>query len=361
MPGVRILIFHGWLLRGTGSNVYNAALASALAGLGHEVHLVCQDRDAPDLRPAGATGSVTIHNPDIGGLLPVFVRDSYEGFEVKTFSELTDAELDRYVGLNVTAVGEIVDSLGGVDAALANHLIMAPVILARAGLRYALKVHGSDLSYTILPDLERYGPHAREACAGAVGILVGSSHIAERLRQAVDDPEINAKVRLGPPGVDTDLFSLCPLEERQARLLNLTASLAAAAPAGGTGKGPDRPGKAGMIGDGSRDRTRGESAWSRDVQESAAAIRWFADAPGPRVVFVGKLIVSKGVDLLLAAWPLVHREHSDARLLIVGFGASEDVLRSAWDGLARGELGPIRRLAERVAGSRAAIRRRCGC
>ena len=55
--------------------------------------MVCQDREVPDLA-AGASGSVTIHNPDIGGLLPVFVRDSYEGFEVKTFGELTDDELD---------------------------------------------------------------------------------------------------------------------------------------------------------------------------------------------------------------------------------------------------------------------------
>jgi hypothetical protein len=46
---MRILIFHGYLLRGTGSNVYNASLARALAGLGHEVHLLCQDRAAHEL------------------------------------------------------------------------------------------------------------------------------------------------------------------------------------------------------------------------------------------------------------------------------------------------------------------------
>ena len=41
---MRILIFHGYLLGGTGSNVYNASLAAALVDLGHEVHLFCQDR-----------------------------------------------------------------------------------------------------------------------------------------------------------------------------------------------------------------------------------------------------------------------------------------------------------------------------
>src|SRR5215208_3322690 len=44
-PRMRILVFHGYLLGGTGSNVYNAALAEALGRLGHEVHLLSQDRD----------------------------------------------------------------------------------------------------------------------------------------------------------------------------------------------------------------------------------------------------------------------------------------------------------------------------
>ena len=58
---MRILIFHGYLLRGTGSNIYNANLARSLAGLGHEVHLFCQDRSAQE--PEG----VTIHVPISGG------------------------------------------------------------------------------------------------------------------------------------------------------------------------------------------------------------------------------------------------------------------------------------------------------
>ena len=45
---MRILVFHGYLLEGTGSNVYNARLAEALARLGHEVHLLSQDRHADE-------------------------------------------------------------------------------------------------------------------------------------------------------------------------------------------------------------------------------------------------------------------------------------------------------------------------
>jgi glycosyltransferase involved in cell wall biosynthesis len=163
---------------------------------------------------------------------------------------------------------------------------------------------------------------------GANGILVGSEHVADRLRQAVDDPVTNAKVRLGPPGVDTSLFAPIPFNERRQALRRGAQALR------------DKP----PVAEG------GGTAWDTDPKAAADALDWYADAPGPRVIFVGKLIVSKGVDLLLAAWPLVLREHPDARLLIVGFGALEDALRAVVDGFSRGDLEPLRELAERGRG-----------
>ena len=255
-------------------------------------------------------GVVTAYVPDIGGLLPVYVHDEYKGFRVKTFSELTNEELDAYLEANVAAVGDVVQRLGGVDAALANHLVMGPVILARAGLDYALKVHGSDLSYTVLPELDRFRPYAEEAVDGAAGILVGSSHIAERLRSAVGD-RADAKLRLGPPGVDTGMFAPGEREAMPDRLRDLAADL----------RGPDG----------------GAATWGRDPQAAADALDTFAEAP-ERVVFVGKLIVSKGVDLLCAAWPLVHAAHPGAGLLIVGFGEYERGIRTLLAALGDGDL-----------------------
>jgi hypothetical protein len=86
---VRILVFHGYLLGGTGSNVYNARLAAALARAGHEVHLLSQDREPFEQDWVDAAGDwdggvlrietrseparATVYRPDIGGLLPVYV------------------------------------------------------------------------------------------------------------------------------------------------------------------------------------------------------------------------------------------------------------------------------------------------
>src|SRR5215207_4702589 len=197
---MRVLIFHGYMLRGTGSNIYNFNLARALARLGHEVHLLCQDRE---VRIEG----VRIHNPDIRGLLPVYVKDPYEGFQVKAFPELTEAELDRYIEANVAAVREVAAAAGGIDAALCNHLVMGPAILARAEVApFAAKIHGSALEYTVKPH-PRFLPYAEEGMRAANGVLVGSGHTARSLWAALPDvPGLEAKTRLGPPGVDVDEF-----------------------------------------------------------------------------------------------------------------------------------------------------------
>jgi len=337
---VKVLIFHGYLLRGTGSNIYNASVASSLAHLGHEVHLLSQDRGAGDLpwvdrvgrwedgelrvESAGGgegPGTVTVYLPDIGGVLPVYVVDEYEGFHAKAFPDLTDAELDAYLGYNVAAVRDVSESAGGVDAALANHLIMGPAILARAGLRFAAKIHGSALEYTVKPNAERFLPYAREGMDAASGVLVGSGHTAASLWRALDDPTLPPKTRLGPPGVDTSLFAPIPRAEHEPRLQALAADLRAA------------PG--------------GNSNWDRDPEEAAGALDEFADADGPRVVFIGKLIVSKGVDLLLAAWPVVHAANPGARLLMVGFGEYDDASRRLWAALEAGDLGTVREMARR--------------
>jgi glycosyltransferase involved in cell wall biosynthesis len=297
---MRVLVFHGYMLRGTGSNIYNANLARALARLGHEVHLLCQDRTTK-------IEGVEIHNPDIHGLLPVYVKDPYEGFEVKAFPELTGEELDRYIEANVAAVREVAERAGGVDAGLANHLVMGPAILARAGVAsFAAKIHGSALEYTVKPN-PRFLPYAEEGMEASSGVLVGSRHTAESLWEALPDvPGLREKTRLGPPGVDTSRFRPTTL------------------PAGGAVGGPT-PEEALATGGGG-----GSPA---------------ATGPAGRVVYVGKLIVSKGVDLLLAAWPLVAARHPDARLQIAGYGEYEGGLRRLLTALERGDLPAAREVA----------------
>jgi glycosyltransferase involved in cell wall biosynthesis len=334
---MRILIFHGYLLGGTGSNVYNARLAAALRALGHEVHLFCQDRHCDEQPFVDAVGDwdtgqlgvrvlreevrCTAYRPNIGPLLPVYVADRYEGVEARTFAECSEAEVASYIDANVAAVRELTARVSP-DIALANHLVMGPVILARAlagEVPYAVKVHGSALEYTVKPQPERFLGFAREGLAGARAVLVGSHHTAASLWSALADPVLPARTRLGPPGVDVARFLPRDPERAAAGLRELTARLRSTS---------------------SRDAEQetSASAFARDELAAADALERLEPARERLVAFVGKLIVNKGVDLLLAAWPLVLQAVPDARLVVVGFGADRALLERLLGALAAGDL-----------------------
>jgi glycosyltransferase involved in cell wall biosynthesis len=369
---MRVLVFHGYLLHGTGSNVYNAELARALVRAGHEVHLLSQDRAPLALDWVDAAGDwdggalalhvrrdpprATVYRPDIGGLLPLYVADRYEGVEARPFPELSGEEVEDYVARNVAAVREVV-ARARPEVALANHLVMGPAILARAlagtGVPYAVKVHGSALEYVVKPH-PRFLPYAREGLDGARGVLVGSRHTAESLWAALGDPDLPARTRLGPPGVDVERFAPREGDERRAGLERLRRRLGEGTLHSDVKRGQTPNGsphvKRGQTPNGSPHVERGQTpdafagggdAFARSAAEAAAGLA--AVRPGERlVVFVGKLIASKGVELLLAAWPLVRRRVPEARLLVVGFGAFRDGLEELAGELARGDLDAAR-------------------
>jgi glycosyltransferase involved in cell wall biosynthesis len=96
-----------------------------------------------------------------------------------------------------------------------------------------------------------------------------------------------------------------------------------------------------------------------DRLEGAAAAGWGGEAGAADalrsldpdrdliVSYVGKLIVAKGVDLLIAAWPLVVASVPDARLCVVGFGTYRAAIESLNDALGRGDLAAAREIAAR--------------
>ena len=334
---MRVLVFHGYLLRGTGSNVYNARLCAALARAGHSVDLLCQEPRPEELDFVDAVGTweggragevqvttlrepvrVTSWRPDIGRLLPVYVADRYEGFEARTLLECSDAEVEAYVKANVDAVRDVC-ARARPDVALANHLVMGPAIVARGlggAVPYAVKVHGSALEYVVKRDPERFLPWAREGLAQARTVLVGSRHTGESLWAAMQDEALPRRTRLGPPGVDVAEFR--PRDDAAAGVAAMIERLEVSEDDGG------------------------EGAFARDPGAAGSALRELDLARDRHVCFIGKLIVSKGIDLLLAAWPLV----PEARLVVVGFGAFRDVVLALLDALADGDRDAVRAIAQ---------------
>ena len=236
---MRVLIFHGYLLRGTGSNVFNASLAQALARLGHEVHLLCQDREPRDGRRSGRggglarvaaslAGSIT-PTPEIGGLLTGLRARPLRGFRGEDLRRVQRRRLDRYLDANLTAVPEVAESRGGVDAAVANHLVMSPVILARVGLDYALGprlrplLHGSARARPLRP--LRAGGRST-APPGSSSAPAHRRPPAARGRRPGDQRRRSASAR---PGSTPTCFTRSPVR-RPGALGSPRAALGATAP-----------------------------------------------------------------------------------------------------------------------------------
>jgi glycosyltransferase involved in cell wall biosynthesis len=289
---VRILLWHGYLLGGTGSNVYTRALAREWSLAGHDVTVVCQERH-PKRYDLGDARVVVPELP--GGLLPVFVLDRYEGLEARLLGDFSEAERDAYVEANAAALRE----LSPADLVFANHVVLGAPVGAASGMRFRVKAHGSELEYAMRarPDLARWGA---ETLAGAEVVYAGSEHIREVLDEVCGHVD---RVEVVPPGVDVDEFRPEPHDEALAALLEEARA------------DPPNPGN-------------GEERLP-DEGNAARFARFFADER-PTVVFFGKLIENKGVQVLLEAIAGL-----DARAVVVGFGDFREQLE------ARAPLGTL--------------------
>ncbi len=353
---------HGYMLTGTGSNIYVQNLCRALVREGHDVHLLCQERyplahdfvdeharvDGAGIEELGAqetlyTGRCAVYNPEIGDLLPVYVYDDYAGWRVKTFLDLTDEELENYLRRNEEAV-RVVLGASGAGAVLTNHSVPGPLISRRAlagtDVPYASIVHGSCLQY-VARRSEGYMEITREGLEGAERIVALSSHSAGTI--AEDFPDLAGKTLSLPGGVDTDLFRPDALDRGVAAYLN-----------GGPGRGPrqraslrealDRGGDAGGLAGSLREIAASYDARSHDT-DAGDRLEAFLDREGPLVVYVGKLIHSKGVHSLVSAFARVRGE-TGARLLVIGFGTFREGLEALTRSLSAGDETAVERLAE---------------
>jgi glycosyltransferase involved in cell wall biosynthesis len=274
---VRIVLWHGYLLGGTGSNVYTRALARAWSKTGHEVVVVCQEPHPEQYDLEGAT-VVRPKLPD--GVLPVFIVDRYEGLEPVLLQELAPVQRERYVDANAEAVREHLPA----DLVFANHVLLGGPVGAASGARYAVKAHGSELEYSMRGN-EELSAWGRESLARAEAVYVGSEHIRNVLEEVVGHVE---RVHEVPPGVDVEEFTPKPRHDALAGLLAESR------------RDPPNPGNA---------------AERLPDEGNAERFERFFSSAEPTVLYFGKLLYNKGVHVLFEALRQV-----GARSLIVGFG-----------------------------------------
>ena len=294
---MRIFIWHGYLLAGTGSNVYTRQLVREWANAGHAVTVFSQDPDPSRFDLGGAT---TVR-PDAGSLLPVFVLDGYAGHTVKLLQDCTEAELEAWVEANAAAVR----GRGPADLVFANHVLLGGPVGAASGFRYVVKAHGSELEYSMRgnEELSRWGG---EALAGAAATIAGSEHIRAVVAEVCGMVD---GVHVIPPGVDVDVWRPQPRAEALESLV-AEARRDQRNPGSGNERLPD---------EGNADR-----------------LAAFLAADRPTIVSYGKLIRNKGVQVLLEALRGI-----DARCVVVGFGDYRAELEEQARGLDVLFTGPL--------------------
>ena len=353
---MRIVLWHGWLLEGSGSNIATARVAEVLRAAGHDILLVCQERhperypwidavgtvgpdgvaiQAAETGGAGA-GRCVLLQPDIGELLPVFVIDEYEGFAtVKTFLDLTEDELDTYLAHNVDALRTAAEWHGS-EAAIAGHAIPGAAVACRAlgDGAYVAKIHGSDVEYALRPQ-QRYRDLAGEGLRAARAVIGPSTDVLDRLSALV--PGLEGLGRIVRPGVDTARFHPLP---RHDALLGAAARLDrdAADLAGGRPDGLDAEVARALA---ARDADALDALAHRYDQAmpdatAASTLRAVAERDRPLIGYFGKLIPQKGVELLLQA---ARATETDPDVLVVGFGLHREWLTALAAALAGDGLG----------------------
>ena len=369
-----ICILHGYLLEGSGSNLWTRAVVRALCRAGHDVHLVCQEPRPQDYdfiaaayayAPDGAVtalvergtpfaGRCVMHKPQLGDTLPVYVSDDYDEFErAVPMVDLDDDEIEAYLATNAAVVERVVRA-HGITALHANHAVLMSVVAAtvsrKSGVPFAIMPHGSAIEYAVKRDARFHAFATRALDAASRVFVIGKEMRARVLDTFPDLPTLEDKLREVALGVDTDAFAPSPRANREANIDRLTAALPQLERGRAAGdveqfRSSLRPDvtKPELLAAMAPFRAVSDKRPDAGLEQRLAGIDWRQDDV---VLYVGRLIAGKGAQGLVAALPLVLEARPTARLLIVGHGPQREVIEAMVWALEHGAIGLLRNIAE---------------
>ncbi len=339
---MRIGILHGWMLEGSGSNIYTRALAGALADRGHEIHVICQEPHPEDF-----PGGFKVHVPRLDpGVMPVYVGDTaYPGFsEVRTFVELEDdPRLERYLA-DFTAAAEAVCRRHRIEILHANHIYPMPEVARRVkerlGVPFIVYPHGSEIEYS-LKKSKKLAQAGRKTIDAADALIVGNDIVSERIFRLYPDqaPQWKKKHEIVSVGVDPDIFAPVAKDDRPK-----VVELIAAKKLPKTGK--TRAMTKDLLAERFKDDDSLKDAVVKaragydhkvpdaDIVEKLRAVDW---RQAKVLVYGGKLIVGKGLHDLFIALPGIIAENPTALLVVVGEGPFRETLELMLQALSAGD------------------------
>ena len=126
---MKILLWHGYLLGGTGSNVYTRQLAREWSRAGHDVTVLCQEPH-PERYDLG--GAEVVQARRRAACCPSSSSTATRATTSKLLQDCTRDELDRWVEANAAAVRERLPA----DLVFCNHVLLGGAVGAASGAPY---------------------------------------------------------------------------------------------------------------------------------------------------------------------------------------------------------------------------------
>ncbi|MCP4180823.1 MAG: glycosyltransferase family 4 protein [bacterium] len=364
---MHLVIVHGYILQGTGSNIYVANVAKAWKKLNHSVTIICQDLEAstlgfvdeyfgpndniPSTEPEQCTIRVIV--PNINNILPVYVLDDYIKLYAKTVYSMNKDEIENHIKMT-SSVLRTISQTQRIDKVLANHAILSPVIVKRAlsgsNIPYDVKIHGSAIEFVLVhyKDLLEY---AYEGISNASKIIAGTKHIAKRIENIftdkLDELKIIEKTVIIPPGMDPELFQLAEYFVKMkdsfykalSNEINLTKD--GRSQANITVHHSDETGITLHNSLVKLGKTYNQRSPDLDCLEKLNDLQ----ENEPIIIYFGKFLETKGVGELILTIPHILDKIPNARFIFAGFGFYREHMESLLWSLENNDIEYIKRLA----------------
>jgi glycosyltransferase involved in cell wall biosynthesis len=346
---MKIGIFHGYELVGSGSNQSTRYLAQTLAASGHEVHVLCREPFPATIdfiykaiqwddvgrsktlfeREENKNGGCILHQLPIPPVNAVYLTDAQRPGNVKGFVDLTDEELKEYHRFVVNSLRSVLEAYP-VEILHNNHIVYQPVAAAEAceelNIPFVIYPRGSAIEYTVRHD-KRYQELALNPVLKASGIIIGNTEVRDRITNLYPEhkDQILSKTEIVGLGVDTSLFH--PVEKKNRK--KTIEEIYKYAPFGG--KSPELSnklysyldrGEFGAITN-YRDVYQAKQPDS-DLLEKLEKIPWDSNI----LLYVGSTIAGKGLQTLIVALPFILRQNPNTHLLLVGAGVSREIFEA---------------------------------
>jgi len=351
-----IAILHGYLLEGSGSNLWTRSVIQSICNSGETVHLICQENH-PELydficegiiyhsngnketilkRDPVYPGKCILHKPKLGNTLPVYVSDKYEEFsDPQPMINLGDAEIENYLQINIQVLTQVVDE-NQVKVIHANHAVLMSVVAQQVAKKrripYAIMPHGSAIEYAVKKD-RRFFKYAEEAFSEAQRIYVIGNEIRNRVKELFTAiPEIESKMLELNLGVNTSLFNPVILKDRKAKINELYELLKEV-----------KRGKTNLHSQNMQNELKADISEHEllkvinasasynakltddNVEEKLQMIDWDNEKI---ILFVGRMIANKGLHSIIAALPEILDSEPNTRFIVVGHGPQREPLEA---------------------------------